>query len=311
MKKRLKRSTWKSFVTVFLCLFIACVSFSVISFVIISNIKKDYNKDLQELTKEIDSKKVHVYEAISDISGGSEITADKLKYVEVTSEQPQEFYMTKEDMGKIALIDMKAGTQILKGMLTQESIADNLREVEFNSFQINSNIAENDYVDIRIMYPNGENYVVLSKKTIKNLSLESGNCFLWLDAEEISRVSGAIVDCYINEGSKLYTVKYIQPSIQEASKITYTPNTDVINLIKEDPNILQIASDYLNASFRAELEDRLQQFYSEHENQVNWDDTGLTSDSFEGSSYSGSESEISDTSAETNTEEEEEIYYVD
>jgi hypothetical protein len=260
-----------------------------------------------------------VYEAVEDIPGGSEITEDKLKYVEVSADQAQEFYMTKDDIGKISLIDIKAGTQILKLMLTKESLADNIREVEFNSFRINSNITDNSYVDIRIMYPNGENYVVLSKKVIKNLNKENGNCYLWLDAEEISRVSGAIVDCYVNEGSKLYTVKYIEPSIQEASKITYTPNIDIIDLIKEDPNILQIASDYLNSSIRAGLEDRLRQFYSEHEDVSNWSEAGSTSFSNQGATYSDSDevtdstSETKDTSTEVNSEEdsEEEIYYVD
>lgn len=75
--------------------------------------------------------------------------------------------MTDEDFGKLVLIDIAPGTFVTKSMLTDENVDSDLRETEFDVIYINSNITFNDYVDIRIVFPNGENYIVLTKKSIK------------------------------------------------------------------------------------------------------------------------------------------------
>lgn len=49
----------------------------------------------------------------------------------------------------------------------------------------------------------------LVKSEVKNLSLEKNDCFMWLNAEELLRVSGAIIDCYLKEAFKaLYRKVY-------------------------------------------------------------------------------------------------------
>ncbi len=327
MRRRLKRSTKQHIVVSILCIVICCGVFLTAYFTVISNMKKNYQSEIKVLSNQLDTKKVYVYEAKSDIEAGSKVTEDNLKYIQVLSEQSKENFISKEEIGKVALIDIKSGTEILKSMLTNDMTDNSLREVEFNTFLLNSNLKENDFVDIRILYPNGENYIVLSKKAVKNLSLENSNCFMWLSPEELLRVSGAIVDCFLNEGSKLYTVKYIEPRIQEASIVTYTPSTDVIKLMKEDPNVLQKASDQLSENVRIELDSRLDQFYENYNGEVTWDQYGTNNQSNINTSQINNledsnitDSNISDNAnnSESNTtennqseESEEEIYYVD
>ncbi len=318
MRRRLKRSTWRHIMVSLLCIVIIGTVFTTAYFTIISNIKKNYRNELRVLSQQLESKKVYVYEVKGDISAGSRITKDNLKYVEVLSEQSGNCFMTEEDIGKAALINIRAGTPILKTMLTDDLTDDSLREMEFNTFFLNSNLTENDYVDIRILYPNGENYIVLGKKAVKNLSLETGYCFMWLSAEEILRISGAIVDCYLNEGSKLYTVKYIEPLIQEAPQVTYTPGTDVIRLIKEDPNVVQTAAKELGVSVRKELEDRLIQFYNDYNGKVTLSGRGSYNPDYEGNTENNNTGNNITEAGKTGndyapSEEEsgEEIYYVD
>jgi hypothetical protein len=198
-----------------------------------------------------------VYEAKSQIPAGSIITKDNLNYVKSYSNQAQDYFMTEDNIGMMTLIQIDAGTPILKGMLTQNSIDDNVREVEYNTFSINSNIKENEYIDVRIQFPNGEDYIVLSKKSIKQVNLDTNNCFLWLTEEEILNMSGAMVDAFLYAGSKLYTTKYIEPNLQEASIPTYHPSKDTLTLMEEDKNIVDRASQKLNKLLREELENRL------------------------------------------------------
>jgi hypothetical protein len=318
LRRRLKRSTRGHIMVLLFCFIIMGGAFLTAFIVVTKDLKKNYQNQIATLSREMDMKKVYVYQAKSDIKAGSKLTKDMVSYTRVLSEQPQANFMTESDLGKVLLIDIKRGTEVLKSMLTEDLADNTLREVEFQEFLLSSNLKENDSVDIRILYPNGENYVVLSKKSTKNLDLENLRCFMWLNSEEILRISGAIVDCYLNEGTILYTVKYINPRIQEASHITYTPNANVLKLMREDPNIVKKASDTISENLRQELENRLAQFYSTYGDEASWNNSIA-------SAYSRVQKKTNDLSGDENNsvatdndsktgqtgENEEEIYYVD
>jgi hypothetical protein len=270
MKKRLKRTTKQYIVVSLLSVFIIGGAFITIYFTVISNLKDKYLSQIKILSEKLDSQRVYTYEANKDIPAGSRITEEMVHYSETYSNQSQKYYMTKADIGMVTLIDISKGTQILKGMLTENNISQNIREVEYNSFLLNSNLEENNYVDIRIRFPNGEDYIVLSKKSLKNLSLENNNCFVWLTEEEILNMSGAIVDAYLYTGTKLYTTKYIEPSLQEASIVTYYPSEATLTLMEQDKNIVDRASQELNKKLRRELEMRLAEQTAEEVTDQEW-----------------------------------------
>jgi hypothetical protein len=327
MKRRLKRSTRQHIILSGICVIICSGVFLIGYFTVISNMKKNYESEIKVLSNQLAINKVYVYQAKEDIAAGSKVTKDMLIHTQVLSEQDRDNFITGKEIGKIALIDIQSGTEVLKSMLAEDISDNTVREAEFNSFLLSSNLKENDFVDVRILYPNGESYIVLSKKPLRNLSMERNNCFMWLTPEELLRVSGAIVDCYLNKGSKLYTVKYIEPRIQEASIITYTPNTDVLKLIKEDPNVVQTASDRLYENVRIELENRLSEFYNNN-SEVSWDQYSyLTPDNNSGAEpdniyntqtgnteskdYQKEANSVDNTTEKANGEKEEDIYYID
>lgn len=257
MKKRLKRSTQQYIVVSLLSVIIIGGAFILIYFTMIRNIKRNYQYEIKLLTEQLESREVYVYEAKKNIPVGSIVTKDSLNYIQAYSNQSQDYYMSEDDVGMVALIDIVQGTHVLKGMLTQDIVDNNVREVEYNTFLINSNMKENDFVDVRIMFQNGEDYIVLSKKSIKNISLEVNNCFLWLTEEEILNMSGAIVDAYMYSGTKFYTTKYVEPNLQEASIPTYQPSLSSLILMEQDENIVDRASKEINKQLRKKLENRL------------------------------------------------------
>ncbi len=178
--------------------------------------------------------------------------------------------MTKEGIGMTALMDISTGTQVIKGMLTEDRVDSNLREVEYNIFYINNNVVQNDYVDVRIRFPNGEDYIVLSKKRIISPNIESFQCFLWLKEEEILNMSSAIVDAYLYSGTILYTTKYIEPNLQEESIPTYQPSLASLTLMEQDKNIVDKASMEVNRQLRKAMENRLTQYMNLDISNINW-----------------------------------------
>jgi hypothetical protein len=227
-------------------------------FTILKNTKESYANEIKLLEEQLIAREVYVYEAKEVIPSGSIITKDNLKYVKSYSNQSQEYFMTEKEIGMTALIQIEPGTQILKGMLTKNQLEENVREVEYDVFLINSNIKDDDCIDLRLLLPNGEDYIVLSKKGIKQVDIASNNCFLWLTEEEILTMSSAVVDAFLYPGSKLYTTKYVEPRLQEPSILTYQPSLATLTLMEENENIVETASIAVRRQLRRELEERLE-----------------------------------------------------
>lgn len=257
--RKIKRST-KQYLIVSIISFIVLITAFVVAYMAgTKQIRNRYEAKMSVLNKTIQSNKQFVYVARTEIPRGEQINKNNTSYEEVFSDM-QGVYITDEDMGKISVVDIQPGTHIMTNMITPEKLDNTLREEEFNQFYLSSNLMDNDYVDIRITYPNGENYIVLSKKAIKNINLQESDCFLWLTEEEIVTIQAAIVDAYKHSGSKIYTTKYIEPTIQEASIVTYTPPEEIIDLINRDPNILNVASTALSKEVRRSIDSRIKQY---------------------------------------------------
>jgi len=167
--------------------------------------------------------------------------------------------MTEDDMGKKIKTDLKAGLPIMKYMLEDELVNDDIRNVEFNTLLLQSNIKKNDFIDVRIRFPNGEDYIVLTKKHVSDIYLPTNTIWLNLGQKEIMTLSSATVDAYLREGTKLYVVKYVDPQVQKSAIPTYPHNADVQMAMMADPNILEKASIALANQAREALEQRIGQ----------------------------------------------------
>lgn len=299
----MRRSTKQYILVIMSSIILIGGGFAVAYFTSVNQLKEYYEERLNSTEQEIAANKRDVYVATGKILIGDKISKENVTYKEVLSSMPDDFFITEDDMGKLAVINIDPDATVLKNMITKEKVESEIRELEFSEFFLNSNLNENDFVDIRILFPNGEDYIVLSKKAVKNLSLENNNSFMWLNEEEILTISGAIVDAYLNSGCKLYTAKYIEPLIQEESKVTYVPNEAVMKLIKRDPNIVEIASKALNEAARINLENRLAKHKEINgESTINWNANGDRNSNTEGST--------TEDESEVDTETEEEYYSV-
>lgn len=148
----------------------------------------------------------------------------------------------------IAKIDMKANTVVTSSMIAKsdEKTTNDLRIQEYNMLRLSSQIAAEDYIDIRFRMPSGEDYIVVSKKKVEIPQIDgvdsATTIWLQLTEDEILTMSNAIVENYMIEGSVLYTAKYVEPGTQEKATPTYVPSEAVQNLLRNnDSNILNTA----------------------------------------------------------------------
>lgn len=271
LRRKIKRSTKQYFIVAVICIIVIGSAAIVTSIIFMEQIRQEYKTLLSKAYSELDMNRREVYVASSDILAGDYITTDNVERKSIYSSQLPETYMEETEMGMVALVDISEGTHIVKNMLADSTISEELRELEYEVINISSNIANNDTVDVRIFYPNGESYVVLSKKVIRGFMPESVYCCLWLEEAEILRMSAAIVDAALYPGASLFMTKYIEPSIQEASVVTYTPSLAILNRLENDPNILIHCSQQLNREVRKALENRLAESMGMDISKIQWE----------------------------------------
>ena len=222
---------------------------------------------------------------------------------------------TGEIVGSVAKYNIAANVPVLKTMVTDEIAAADIRSQEINTVLMPTDLNIDDYVDIRIMFPNGTDYVVLAQKKIENIV---GSTF-WLNLAEDERLllNSATVDSYLNQGSKLYATKYTDATSQTnlseeatttakgyvaeeiekemdelqsadaedftdkmfdlivkyknfasaATRITenYQPNSQVMNLMKTNANILADATAKLSEESRRVIENGINDYKSSNE----------------------------------------------
>ena len=166
-------------------------------------------------------------------------------------------YITESEMNTRAKVDIAAGVPVMYNMVTDVVVDNDTRDYEISVANLTTDQKENDVVDIRVIFPNGEDYVILSKKQITNLILENCVFTSQLNEEEILRFASAIVDAYMTTGARIYTTRYVEENIQETSTPNYPVRETTIALINSDPNVVTKATETLNLEARLSLEQRL------------------------------------------------------
>ena len=157
----------------------------------------------------------------------------------------------------IAKVDLYANTVITGAMINRSSEVqtDDVRQQEYNMLVIPTDVVTDDYVDIRLLLPTGQDYIVVSKKKVTipmvNGEYLSDTIQVNMAEEEILTMSNAIVEAYTIEGSKLYVTKYTEPGMQQASVPTYITSQAVRNLIQNDPNIVETAKSALISRYNS------------------------------------------------------------
>ncbi len=265
------------------------------------------------LTEELNSNTQTVYVASKFIEAGDTILAEgenaNVELQTIYTGLESFNYITDEQLGSVCRVDCDMGTPIMFTMVSEEEFATDTREYEISVVNLATDQADNDYIDVRIAYPNGEDYIVLAKKKVSNLNLSSCVFTTQANEEEILRMQSAIIDAYTMTGARIYSTRYVESNIQDDAIPTYLVRSETIDLINSDPNILTKATTTLNLSARLALETRLGNLTEEQLDAVaegyGLADTAhsqIISGTADGSTVEGDEATTDDAATETTEE---------
>ena len=176
------------------------------------------------------------------------ITTDDFEYIdEQTGEIILKYDSDGNPMEKKMMVktNIPAGTVITRDMLEElddQTTADQ-RIQEYNMIILPTLLTNGDYIDVRLQLPEGEDYIVVSKKKV--IYTDEATVWLKMKEDEILSLGNAIVEAYTIPGSKLYATTYSEAGRQAAATPTYPVSQAVLNLINTNPNVLKEAKDGL------------------------------------------------------------------
>ena len=164
-------------------------------------------------------------------------------------------YLELNSVPLVAKVSMKANTLITTELLSKsdDMVRDDVRKQEYNMLIMPMDLVTGDYVDVRIMLPSGQDYIIVSKKEveIQNVGGVDSEDTVWMNLteDEILHMSCAIIEAYQVRGSKIYVSKYTEAGMQEAATPTYPLNESATALLQNDPNILERAMNEIKARY--------------------------------------------------------------
>ncbi len=182
---------------------------------------------------------VTVYEVATKVYSGKEIMETDLVPVSVPSSTCSTSSITDITnlVGKYYKVDIMPGTILSTDMLMEEKAETAKiysRELTFDALPVSTVVG--DYIDIRMILPNGEEYVVLSHEQIKRLY--DTTITIHVSEEENAILNSVFADLGSYRGFVLaYLTKYLEPGKDTDTVAFYPVQNDMENFILFNPNI--------------------------------------------------------------------------
>lgn len=262
----MQKKARNSFLLGMIITLIVCAIIGVILYIAVIGPENKASKEKGTATK--------AYALNRDVKSGQEITADMLSPINTYSNLiPQNYIdstiLTSVESGKkvVAKVDLYKNTILTASTVTTEenTVTKDVRTMEYNMLTLPINLTIGDYVDIRITFPDGQDFIVIARKEIKNIQ---GNTVTFdMSEADIVMLNSAIVESYIMKASNIYIAKYVEPGMQEKAANTYVPTAEVIRLIETDSNIVSTAKNELTSRFDANIRNQMNSTVNQYSEQ--------------------------------------------
>jgi hypothetical protein len=214
--------------------------------------------ELAELQYAIDSVGpiVECWTPTTTTKPGQEITPSDLTKQSIPESFINDSFVLDQSklVGRLFKIALYPGTPITSDAVMEEKLVDSTRDVDITAARWPVGMGVGDFVDLRITYPFGQDYVVLSHVRIQDITDKALK--VYLDELNQHRYLGALVDYYINrdKGTDLYFTKYIEPGLQDPAVIYYAVPQEIQTTMALDPNIVDQAAAAVNQNIRYMIE---------------------------------------------------------
>lgn len=133
---------------------------------------------------------------------------------------------------------LKEGTVVTTEDINYTEVKDSQRYYDVIIDQLPVGVEAGDYVDIRILFPYGEDMIGIACKKIEEIN--SGVVKFIFSEEEIAVYNSMLLDRVVYEGTSIYAAEYVDAGSQYAAETFYPVNKNQRELLSENPNALEL-----------------------------------------------------------------------
>ena len=220
-----------------------------------------------------------VYEVNTKVYGGNMIKEEDLIAVSIPVSATGKTSITDmtDLLGKFYKVSVEPGTILTTDMLMDELDDSSMRytrEILLQSVPVTTQVG--DFIDVRMMLPNGEDYVVFSHKRIE--LLYDNVMTIKVSEEEHQIWNSALIDLstYSSYGLVMYVTKYLEPGVDIDTIAMYPVQHDMENWIRFNPNITDTTR-CINETLRDHIDEILFVFSSSKNASVSTGISGIFS----------------------------------
>ncbi len=226
---------------------------------ILTNKAIKLDRRLEELQQQMEQEKTYTAYCFKETKGkGERISAEDLEEVSFKSKENLKVPGVSDLEGKCVAVETQAGIIITDSILYEDvGLGDDVRTYLYDYIILPQGINSDDMFDIRIRFPNGEDYVIAVGKKIQ--SVVEGGAFIDASEKENLLLSSAYVDTTVYAGAKIYAALYVA-DYQEASVANYPFNLYTTELASWNPNLIEEMETETNRQNRQMLETNLYDF---------------------------------------------------
>ncbi len=186
--------------------------FVIITIIISNNIVTGYKEGTNKTFLERYTSDVVTF--TRDVVQGETITPDMLQTttIHINTVPSNAYTSVGAVVGQVAKYNIVRNSTVVSSMVSDKIISQDMRIQEINAVVLPTDLMVNDFIDIRLMYPSGVEYTVLAQKQVTKIV----GTTIWMDMseEDTLMLNSAIVDSYLTDGTKLYAVRYTDPTTQ-------------------------------------------------------------------------------------------------
>lgn len=197
-----------------------------------------------------------VAEGASDLYPGKQIEMSDLTSQEIPESMLNPSFILEPNtiVGKYYKVALHSGTPLALDLVMDEPLDDSTRQFDVTASVLPIGLKAGDYIDYRIVYPGGEDYIVLTHKRVE--AIHDRTIKFRLNEMEIHYYQAALIDYFLQKeyGAILYAAKYVEPGLQKAASTYYAIPQNIEAVLIADPNILEKFNSEENATMRKLIE---------------------------------------------------------
>lgn len=206
-----------------------------------------------------------VFTVRTSVKMGQEIKEEDLILQTVpTSSVPSNVITNKQSLiGNYFRIEMEPGVPITADFVVSDKYIGSVyeRDIFLDSLPIGTTVG--DYIDIRVVLPGGEEFVIFPHKRI-NARFENA-VKMKLDEADLWLYTSMMVDrsLYKDVGFKIYATKYVDPGAHDKTVAYYPVRKEVVDIMNISGNLTDIQKARMfNDNLRTSIDTKLS-FYAD------------------------------------------------